>query len=385
MEPALSRPDGRARATAQPANRARLAWRLLAALWALVAVGALAGVGTLSWLGPPESVGGAPPAATAAGPAVHREAAGSAPSSAPAPAPPPAVSVPQRAAGSPIPPPDPAMLEPSAQSAAARLPRIGPDGRTPMQVYAAGVETPEQRPKIAVLVAGIGQSASGSDDALRSLPAAVSFAVSPYAGALEPLLADIRAKGHEFLVSLPMEPQGYPVNDEGSQALLISSPTDQNARRLDWALSRMAGYVGATNALDGMKGERFTASAGQLRPLLEQLAGRGLLFVDASPETDQVPFASVRNLVARRVDIVLDMPAVRSEIDWKLAQLEELARDRGAALGLALLPRPVTVSVLGQWASGLRSRGFALVPVSFIARLPAGPPTGQQTRTETQR
>ncbi|MBV9814023.1 MAG: divergent polysaccharide deacetylase family protein, partial [Acetobacteraceae bacterium] len=184
-----------------------------------------------------------------------------------------------------------------------------------MDVYAAGSDDADPHFKIGVLVAGIGQSASGSDDAVRSLPTAVSFAFSPYAISPDPLLGEIRAKGHEFLLSVPMEPQGYPSNDEGAQELLVGASAPQNARRLDWTLSRIAGYAGVTNALDGMRGERFTASATQFRPWLEQMAGRGLLFVDASPETDAVPFAAVPHLAARRVDVVLDTPAVRSEID----------------------------------------------------------------------
>ncbi|HEX3350351.1 MAG TPA: divergent polysaccharide deacetylase family protein [Acetobacteraceae bacterium] len=355
------------RADDSGAARLPLAWRLLIGFWMLIVLAGAGGAAVLAYLGPLP----APPPRPAA------PVAQAAPSPAPPPQPPaPATAVvqtpsaPQRPAGTPIAAPDPALLDASAAYPTAKLPRIGADGRTPMQTYAAGYDPADMRPKIGILLAGIGQSSSGSDDALRSLPPEVSFAVSPYTPSPDNLLGDIRAKGHEFLISIPMEPQGYPTNDEGAQSLLIGATAQQNARRLDWALSRIQGYAGATNALDGMRGERFTASTTQFRPLLEQLASRGVLFVDASPETDQVPFSSVPRLTARRIDITVDAPAVRSEIDWKLAQLEGLARDRGAAIGLALLPRPVTVAVLAQWSATLKARGLALAPISAIVRMP---------------
>jgi uncharacterized protein len=43
-----------------------------------------------------------------------------------------------------------------------------------------------------------------------------------------------------------------------------------------------------------------------------------------------------------------------------------LARDRGAALGLASAPTPVAVERLAAWAALLEQRGVVLVPVSAV-------------------
>ena len=76
--------------------------------------------------------------------------------------------------------------------------------------------------------------------------------------------------GWRLLVALPLEPTGYPLNDPGNRALLTSLPRGENADRLDWALSRFAGYVGAIGALGRMRGERFA----QLGESLGVAAGR---------------------------------------------------------------------------------------------------------------
>ncbi len=275
----------------------------------------------------------------------------------------------EEAAVVPIAAPDPALLEPADFAASALLPRIGPNGRLPMRVYAAhvpnpGVANPGTAPRVAILLAGIGLSETDSADAIEHLPAAVSLAVSPYASHAEPLLAAARAHGHEFLISIPMEPQGYPLNDEGPEALLTSAPPALNMRRLEWTLSRIAGYAGATGALDGMRGERFAASQAMLGQVEDVLAHRGLFYID--PRAGR----PLRRVPGRGVDLIIDEPGVRPEIEAKLAALERLAHDHGSALGLAGLPRPVTVERLAAWAATLAARGVALVPVSALVTAP---------------
>ncbi len=337
------------------------AGRALAVFWIVLIAAAGLGAATLQWLGPPGEAP-RPPAAAAA----HAEAARPEPASASVPGSPrvpepsrqstPAPPAPLRP-GQPIPGPVAALLE------AGNLPRIGADGRAPMRAYAGGVDPADTRPRIAILFGGIGLSASDSEEALRALPPAVTFVVSPYAAKPDRLLGEIRAHGHEFLLALPMEPQGYPLDDPGNQALLIGAPPTQNTRRLDWSLSRFSGYAGVTNAADGLRGERFAASS-TMAPILQTLARRGLFYIDTGASR---PADAPAALVARGIDLVLDEPAVRSEIDTRLARLEQFARDHGAAIGLASLPRPVTIDRIAAWTATLSERGIALVPASAIA------------------
>ncbi len=339
---------------------------------------AAGGAGVLQWLGPPPS----PATHTAPPPASPRQASlppnlpplAASGSSMPRPAVPPAGAPPPAAAvAGPIPAPMPTLEEASSAYPGHFLPRIGPDRRSPMQAYAAFAVAAERRPRIAILLAGIGMSASESEEAIQDLPAAVSLAVSPYAYNPEPLLAAARARGHETLVSIPMEPQGYPLDDPGNRALMTGNSETDNLRLLDWSLSRFGGYVGATGALGGsLRGERFASSAPQMAPVLAELAARGLLYIDPRPGAARPPA-----VVGRSVDVVIDAPAVRTEIEAKLARLEQIARDRGSAIGLAEMPRPVTVDRIAAWANTLGTRGVALMPVSAVAPIvpPSGPPS----------
>jgi polysaccharide deacetylase 2 family uncharacterized protein YibQ len=353
------------------ASRSR-AWVALGWFWAVVLSCLVAGAMVLQVLGPPPQQTAAAPVVVPPAPAPEPAARAPDPPAPIPPAPPPA-----QAAG--IPAPIAALQEPSPEVEGAMLPRIGPDGRMPARAYAAAFDAADPRPRVAVLLAGLGMAEADSEGAIHATPAAISLAFSPYATRPGPLVEMARAAGHETLVSIPMEPLGYPLNDAGDHALLTGAAPAQNHQHLVWALSRIAGYVGATAAMSGLMGERFAASE-QMSPVLDELAARGLLYIEPRPSPAQLVGASPVQPGRRVADLVIDDLPARPEIEARLAQLEQLARDRGSALGLAGRPDPVTVDRLQAWAATLASRGIALVPVSALVPPPAPPASDPPAR-----
>lgn len=337
----------------------RRGWRGLAGFWAAVLLLAASIAAVLQMLGPLPSPDRPPPVRALAA----------------VPAPPVTASVSPPQPGT-VAPPDPALLEPSSTFPGGALPRRGPGGLVPARAYAAPFDTADRHPRVAVLLGGIGMDESGSEEAVQALPGAISLAVTPYARRPERLLAAARGGGHEIWLALPLEPARYPIDDAGDHALLTGSIPALNQQRLEWALTRFDGYVGATGALGELRGERFAAAHELMDPLLQDLAARGLLYIDPRPGAPHPPFVT-----GRSVDVVIDEPPVRTEIDANLARLEQIAHDRGAALGLAGAPRPVTLDRLAAWAATLPSRGLVLAPVSALAEPP--PPRHDAAAEET--
>ena len=291
-----------------------------------------------------------------------------------APAPPPLdvpVAAPDFPNARPIPAPDTALLE---QGRFGALPRVGADGRTSIRAYAGQFDRQDTRPRIGIIVADIGISNAQTDDAIRRLPPAVSFAISPYAPRAAQVAERLRAKGAETLIGLPLEPAGYPLNDPGNRALLTGRSSAENMANLEWVLSRFPGYVGAIGVVGGMRGERFAAMEQSYLALQESLRNRGLLFVDARPGV-----AGPGRAWGRAVDVILDEPATRTEIERRLGELETIAKARGSALGLAHAATPVVVDRLVAWAVGLERRGVVLAPISVLIRRP---PETAENRTQ---
>jgi len=262
--------------------------------------------------------------------------------------------------------PEPALLEPVPGTPADMLPRIAQDGRQPMQYYASGFDPTTVRPRVGLMIAAIALGSADSRKAIADLPGEITFAVSPYAANAEVLLSLARLAGHEYLLSIPMEPLRFPLSDPGPNALMTTVAPPDNLTKLTWALARAKGYVGATPIMGELRGERLIDVPEQINPVLAEFARRGLLYVGPPSQPAPVPHAWNRT-----VDLIVDEPATASAIDAQLAALETLARDRGSALGLAVAPRPVTVARIAAWTTGLLGRGLALAPVSALVRPPA--------------
>jgi polysaccharide deacetylase 2 family uncharacterized protein YibQ len=256
--------------------------------------------------------------------------------------------------------PAPGLTEPGP---AGPLPKVAEDGRTPWQTYARPFVQGDPRPRIALVVAGMGASAAGATGAIRQLPGAVTLAFPAGAPQLARWVEEARADGHEVLLDLPMEPAGYPADDPGPNTLLASLRPEQNLDRLRRALSAATGYVGVTS----LSGSGFTARPDVLRPVLQEVHRRGLLLLDgrAAPRGFASFQATEIGLPRAIGDAMVDAEPGAAAIDAELLALEEIARRGGTAVGV-VSPYPVTLRRLASWLPTLRDKGLVLAPVSAV-------------------
>jgi uncharacterized protein len=250
------------------------------------------------------------------------------------------------------------------------IPKIGPDGIRPAEAYArvSTLATGDvDKPRIAIVIGGLGISATNTNDALAKLPGAITLAFSPYGADVERQAARARGDGHEILLQVPMEPFDFPDNDPGPQTLLTTLLADQNLDRLYWLMSRFQGYVGVVNVM----GNRFTASERSLAPVLYEVTKRGLIYLDdgASPRSLASQIAGANSLPFAKVEVVLDATPTPTNIDRALTRLEALARERGFAVGIASVA-PAAVERIAQWAKAAEGRGIVLVPITAVAIKP---------------
>jgi polysaccharide deacetylase 2 family uncharacterized protein YibQ len=259
---------------------------------------------------------------------------------------------------------DPALVENTTQGP---LPRIADDGRKPMTAYAGPAAAGTKKFRIAIVVSGLGMSALATKSALDALPSGVTLGFAPYASDVGQWVAQARAHGHEVLLEIPMEPFDFPDSDPGPHTLRAGQEEDANMQRLNWALSRFTGYAGVTNLL----GQRFLSDTEALSPVLTSLNRRGLYVFDNGAASQSVlpTVASQLGMPAAQSGAALDTIQTALEIDHRLSELETQARANGSAVGSAFL-YPVSIARIAEWARGLESRGFVLVPVSAIVTTP---------------
>ncbi|WP_375462801.1 divergent polysaccharide deacetylase family protein [uncultured Methylobacterium sp.] len=271
------------------------------------------------------------------------------------------IRVPSPAAAKLAPAPDPRLTERGRHGL---LPRLGEGRVRPLDVYARP-EEPGTGPRIAILLTGLGVGQAATASAIVKLPPAVSLAFAPYGAEAERGAAHARAFGHEILLQAPMEPFDFPDSDPGPQALLTSTRGAENADRLAWVLSRFSGYVGVVNLM----GAKLMGDAAAFEPVLREIAGRGLGFVDDGTAVRGAPADLIARtkVPAARAEIVLDAVPRPEAIDRELARLEAQARANGFALASAGAV-PMSIERIMRWSRDLDARGIRLVPVSVALR-----------------
>ncbi len=215
-------------------------------------------------------------------------------------------------------------------------------------------------PRVAIILRGLGLSKSATAKAILDLPADVTLAFSAYGRDLQNDADTARADGHEVFLDVPVEPQGYPANDAGPQAILTSLTSPENAERLEWALTRFIGFPGlvfapASPALESK--ETFS-------PLFEDPALKGLVWA----HTGAKGFDGAKIEMAT-AEISIDQGASADETDASLARLEEMARKGDAAFAI-VSATPTTVARLKAWTAALEDKGILLVPASAVAVKP---------------
>ena len=174
-----------------------------------------------------------------------------------------------------------------------------------------------------------------------------------------------RAKGHELMLHVPMEPSSSSINP-GLNVLLSGMPEDELLKNITWSLDQMTGYVGINNHM----GSRFTSDRASMKIVVSALKAQGYMFLDSVTSSKTVahdiarqggiPYA-VRNVFLDHKD---DLAAIKTQ----LRRTEQIAKRTGVAIAIGH-PRDNTIEALREWLPDLNERGFQLVPISAVVRI----------------
>lgn len=256
--------------------------------------------------------------------------------------------------------PDPAIIEKTPYGA---LPVRGASGERAFDIYARPWSG-ARGTRIAIVVGGLGVSQTGTQYALEVLPEAITLAFASNGNSLKRWMQSARRDGHEILLQVPFEPFGYPRVDPGRGTLTVDNSTEENLADLHEAMGQITNYTGITNFMGG----RFLSTPEALEPVMRDLAGRGVMFLDdgtaARSLTDQ--YAKALAIPFAASDMVIDAKQERGYILKKLDDLERIARRQGTAIAVASAFE-VSVDAIAGWVEEAQRRGIEIVGVSALA------------------
>jgi polysaccharide deacetylase 2 family uncharacterized protein YibQ len=218
------------------------------------------------------------------------------------------------------------------------------------------------RPLVAVVIDDVGIDRPRSKRAW-DLPGPLTLSFLPYAKDLREQARAARARGHELLLHLPMEPTGRA--DPGPNALLVSLSDAELRQRTTAALDSFDGYVGVNNHM----GSRFTTFRPGMETVLRQFKGRGLMFLDSRTTAQSVGDQLAQEMGVPSIvrHVFLDDDESLESVRRKLAETEAVARRQGFVVAIGH-PHEATLQALGEWLPGLQAKGLALAPATAVLR-----------------
>jgi polysaccharide deacetylase 2 family uncharacterized protein YibQ len=218
------------------------------------------------------------------------------------------------------------------------------------------------RPLVAVVIDDVGIDRPRSKRAWE-LPSPLTMSFLPYAKDLRDQARAARARGHELMLHLPMEPTGRA--DPGPNALLVSLSDAEIKQRTAAALDSFDGYVGVNNHM----GSRFTAFRPGMETVLRQFKGRGLMFLDSRTTAQSVGDQVAQEMGVPSIvrHVFLDDDESLDSVRRKLAEAEAVARRQGFVVAIGH-PHEATLQALGEWLPGLQAKGLALAPATAVLR-----------------
>lgn len=259
--------------------------------------------------------------------------------------------------------PDRSLIEDSEYGP---LPMRAADGRRPFDVYARPWSG-ARGARVAIVVGGLAVSQTGTQSAIEKLPAEVTLAFASGGNSIDRWMQEARRKGHEILMQVPLEPFDYPNIDPGRNTLTVDAEPEENLDRLHRTLARTTNYTGVMNYMGG----RFVGERATMSVLMDELARRGLMYLDdgSSARSQAEELAKSFRAPFAAADIPLDQVRDRGEVLRKLDEVERTARANGFAVGIGSA-FDVTVDAVAQWAAEARMRGIEIVPISALAHDP---------------
>lgn len=259
------------------------------------------------------------------------------------------------------PPLDPLSL--TEQTAAGRLPRVDAVGCMAWLAHAASFNYRETKPRVGIVVLGLGRDPQLTQRAIDGLPPRISLSFLADAPMLDRWIERAQARGHEVLVMLPVQAAGR-LADTTMAPLRADVSPDENVRRLRAVLSRAGtGYIGVVVPM----ATPLSATEPALRPVLKEISDRGLLVLETFRTNRLVYQLSTELGAPYSADAGwIDRKPEASEITANLQALEEFTQHNRFALAVAMAHRE-TIERLIAWSKDVETRGLVLAPVTGLA------------------
>lgn len=247
-----------------------------------------------------------------------------------------------------------------------RLPRVSPSGWMPWIAHARRFDPAGPPARLGLLVINVGLNEAAMRRAIEDLPPEVSLAFLPGTPDLPRWLAKARLFGHESYLMLPMDDPA--VAERGVRPIEATVDGPENLRRLRATLARGEGYAGLVISPPGRAAQSETV----MRPLIMEIADRGLGLIEVNPTPGTTPIQRLTEELgvgyARSTDVLdykLSGDGVGGNLDRLGAWVGEASADRVPRHAFGVVqPDDDAVTAIAAWYKGQEGKTtLSFVPI----------------------
>lgn len=223
--------------------------------------------------------------------------------------------------------------------------------------------------QIAIIIDDIGFDLRLVDELAR-IRAPIAFAILPYTPHAAEAARLLHRAGKEILLHLPMEPRSYPSEDPGVGALFTNMDAGEIRRHVEANLSAVPYASGVNNHM----GSLFMENEAGLSVVMEELAKRGLFFVDSRTTPNSLGRQAAARAGVRFAEraVFIDHHRGYSAALANLTQPRRSDWEKGKPLLLVGHPHDETIRALREALPRWHEEEVQVIPISAFISIPGG-------------
>jgi polysaccharide deacetylase 2 family uncharacterized protein YibQ len=222
---------------------------------------------------------------------------------------------------------------------------------------------------IAVIIDDIGYDLRLVEELVR-IGAPLAFAILPHTPHAVEAARILHQAGKEILLHMPMEPRSYPAENPGAGALFVHMGDEEIRRRIETGIAAVPYISGVNNHM----GSRFMEDEAKLFVVMQELAKRGLFFVDSRTTSDSRGRAAAARAGVRFLQraVFIDHPPGYAIALANLTHPPRQALEKRRPSLLIGHPIPETLRALKEASLLWQNEGARIIPVSACFNAPGG-------------
>ena len=223
---------------------------------------------------------------------------------------------------------------------------------------------PQGKGELAIIIDDMGQNQSGTAE-LLNIDRPLTFSFLPHTPAFRREVSEVKDKGQEVFLHLPMQPLPATGANPGPDAITTAMTDDQIKARVKELAATLPEAKGVNNHM----GSLATADPRVMQDVVTILKTLGLPFVDSRTQPKSIGFETARaaGLPTAANSLFIDREHTVEAVKARLREAALLAQRHGSAIVIGH-PHPVVAQAIREMIPLLDQAGVKLVFATDLVR-----------------